>query len=164
MILAAFKRVVQTIKRMLQWFLGATKSLEKRMVRAMQELEDAHRAWWVESGADEERAVLPRAARKKLRLMVRRALEAARAKRHLFTSSPLRLAWAEKLAGSALSLMDKALVAVTGSVGYTWLRTTSVSPRSEHLKRVGRMYRWGQLEHEPGEDWGCKCGARPVFE
>lgn len=49
-------------------------------------------------------------------------------------------------------------------IGYIWLRTTSASPRDEHLNRVGKFFYFGQVGDEPGVLPNCKCGMRPVRE
>lgn len=163
MILAVFRRVVKVILRMLRRLLNTLRPANRVSDEALQEIEVIHREAWIEAGADADRAVLPRSALNEARKLVRRAGKAVRSKRHVFASEIFRRAWAERLAGSVLHILDVSLAKATGSTGFVWLKTTSVHPRSEHLKRVGRFYRWGQLEEEPGEAWGCKCGARPIF-
>lgn len=49
-----------------------------------------------------------------------------------------------------------------GYVGYIWVRTTSASPRDEHLGRVGKFYRFGEVSDEPGVLPNCKCSMQPV--
>lgn len=168
MILAVFRRVVRLLIQLLRRIWNMLRFRRETAYAAVDEalsrIVALHSGAWVEEGADPERAVLPRKAITDVRTMLRRALITARDQRDVLASRSVQRAWAERLAGFILHQLDVLLAEATGAVGYTWLRTTSTHPRSNHLRRVGKFYRWGDLDDEPGEAWGCKCGARPVFQ
>jgi uncharacterized protein with gpF-like domain len=59
---------------------------------------------------------------------------------------------------------QKELAESSGARRYVWLRTSSKNPRDWHLDRVGKTFRFGELDDEPGVLPNCKCSLRPIYD
>lgn len=185
LILDAVARLFRSIVDRLTGMLAARQkmSISRRLLRwlaerALREVDNANMAKWLGAGAPGEKVGIPRQLMKELLAINERAMrdytrQAMAAFRKRGDRSVLSVArglyqkagaWARATAGLTNSKLNEARAKQTGSVGYYWQRTRSANPRDEHLSRVGRFFEWGEVEDEPGVAFGCKCGARPVFE
>jgi hypothetical protein len=70
--------------------------------------------------------------------------------------------YARNEAGTVYHDVSVKQAAHDGFIGYVWVRTTSVSPRDIHIKRVGQFFLFGEVKDEPGVLWNCKCSMRPM--
>lgn len=71
--------------------------------------------------------------------------------------------YARDQTGTAYSTASKKQSQWDGAIGYIWVRTTSASPRDEHLDRVDQFFNFGEVSDEPGVLPNCKCSMEPVF-
>lgn len=72
--------------------------------------------------------------------------------------------YAQDQAGFNFGRAQKELAEKGGAIGYIWLRTTADNPREQHLSRVGKFFRFGEVADEPGVLYNCQCSLRPVYD